>query len=203
MEYTLTGPATTALGRPVEFTVELGVGNPGGTITITPAASPAVGTFAPATVALTNAARSKTFVYTPPASGPKPVTISVTNSGALDDPADHVLDVLATADSFSTVVKNPTAGRLTYSFLGPRGITLDPGETRTIAGNLFDSWRLRYNPRDQEDLVRALTTGSLEILSTPGLFLRDGLDGAIKVVDTLYNGTLAVSTSTHGAYVDA
>ena len=93
--YLFSGPgsgSTAVVSTP--FTVHLPSGQTVPTpVTITPGDAGAGGTFAPATVNLTNAAPSATFTYTPASGGSK--TISTTNSGGLSDPASLTFTVVA------------------------------------------------------------------------------------------------------------
>jgi hypothetical protein len=86
--YTLFGPSSGNTGVPsTNFTVALPVGGVvAGTVTVTPSSGGGGGTFTPTTVALTTAAPSATFTYTPASTGTK--TISVTNNGGLTNPGN-------------------------------------------------------------------------------------------------------------------
>ena len=64
-----------------------------GTVTVTPSDGGAGGTFTPTTVALTTAAPSDTFTYTPATDGD--ITISVTNDGGLTNPANLTYESVA------------------------------------------------------------------------------------------------------------
>jgi hypothetical protein len=112
--YTLTGPSSGAVSVPsTNFTVAL----PGGgvllsAVTVTPNDAAAGGTFTPMTVALTTAAPSATFTYTPASTGAK--TISTTNNGALTNPSSLTYTATAAAlhdgDPVSTWVDSSLNG---------------------------------------------------------------------------------------------
>lgn len=86
--YTLTGPSSGEVSvASTNFTVALPAGGAViGTVTVTPSSGGGGGTFTPPTVALTTAAPSGTFTYTPATTGAK--TISVTNNGGLTNPGN-------------------------------------------------------------------------------------------------------------------
>jgi hypothetical protein len=104
--YFMAGPSTGPSGTPstafeVSLPDESGLI---GTVIITPHDGGGGGTFTPATVALTTAAPTATFTYTPASSGAK--TISVTNNRALTNPASRTytvihVPVLVVHDSFT------------------------------------------------------------------------------------------------------
>lgn len=107
---TLTGPAGGVVSMASSnFTV--GVAPVGGAITgtlrVTPSDGGAGGTFAPAYRDLTTATPSGTFTYTPASTGGK--TISVTNNGGLNNPANIAFTVTAAA----TAPGAPTIGTAT------------------------------------------------------------------------------------------
>jgi len=76
-----------------QFVVTLGAGTLGTTVNITPHDGGAGGSFSVSFVTLSDGTRSATFTYTPAAAGT--ITISVTNSGTLTDPAPLTLTVSA------------------------------------------------------------------------------------------------------------
>lgn len=202
--YTLTAPATASGGIDAasgNFTVQADSSTITGSLVITPAASPAnSGTFSPTTVTLTDGAKTATFTFTPTTPGAK--TITTTNSQSYVDPAGVTYTVLATATSAETIIKNVSGKTLTFSFIGPRGVTLASDEEYAIPGDVHASPWLRYRPRDYNDFLRALETGKLQILSTPANILRDTQTGAVKAVKVT-NGTLGTKNPSWGAYTDS
>jgi hypothetical protein len=201
--YTVTAPATprgkvtVASGN---FTVTLGTGDPGGTVVFTPAASPANGAFTPTTLSLTNATRSGTFTFTPAVPGV--YAISVANNGSITPPADVAYTGLSAPDDAHTVIKNTSGKRMTFSFIGRRGITLASNATYQLRGGPYDSPDLRQRPRDIDDFIRALDRGHLDIISSPALFLRDATTASVKKV-TLNNGTFGTKDPSWGAHTES
>jgi hypothetical protein len=103
--YSFTGDVGGSISVPsLPFTVALtpAGGMVAGTVTITPSDGGAGGTFTPSTVALTTAAPSSTFTYTPISTGNK--TISVTNGGTLTDPGSLVYAVTAMQHLLTTLI---------------------------------------------------------------------------------------------------
>lgn len=203
MDYTLTAPSpASGLIRNASgnFTVTLGVGDPGGTVVITPAASAGSGTFSPTTVSLTNGSRSATFTFTPTTVGAR--TITVTNNGALTDPAGVTYTCTAQPTHLQTVIKNKSGATLNLSFLPPHGRTLANNATLAFYGDIDSLLRVRWQDRDVQDFYRALTTGKIEVLSSPAALIKDTASGAVKAV-TAASGTLGVANPTWGAYTDS
>lgn len=107
--YFLTGPATGTVGAPQTFTVALPVGTTvAASVTVTPIDGGGGGSFAPTSVMLTDAAPSATFDYTPASAGTK--TISVTNDGALTNPAN--LSFVASAFASAYSLSGPSSGAI-------------------------------------------------------------------------------------------
>jgi len=106
----MTGPTTGVTGV-ASTAFSVGVTPLGGAITgtvvVTPSDAAAGGTFTPASVSLTTAAPAATFTYTPSSAGAK--TISVTNNGALTNPAN----ITYTASAAATAPGAPTIGTAT------------------------------------------------------------------------------------------
>ena len=92
---TLTGPSGGVTGvASTNFTVGAN-GTITGTVIVTPSDSAAGGTFTPATVSISAGTPTGTFTYTPASVGAK--TISVTNNGALTNPANLTYTATAAA----------------------------------------------------------------------------------------------------------
>jgi hypothetical protein len=84
--YALSGPDSGEVGRSATFQILLDPAvHPSGIVRFTPSASNKDGTFGPAFLDLSAAARSGTFSYTPTTAGTR--TIAITNNGGLNDPA--------------------------------------------------------------------------------------------------------------------
>lgn len=203
--YTLVPPSPASSGidqQSQNFTLTADAATITGSLVITPAVSGGSGVFSPTTVTLTDGAKTGTFKYTP--STPGVHTISTTNSqsGTYTDPAGVAYTAIASAASAETILKNVSGKRMSFSFLGPRGVTLDAGEKYAIPGDVYSSPYLRYRSRDYDDFLRALTSGKLQILSTPATIVRDTATGAVKEVKAT-SGTLGVKNPSWGAYTDS
>lgn len=106
------------------FTVGLnGTLGAGVTRVVTPSAGAGGGSFSPASVSLTDAQPTGTFVYTPASEGAKSIT--VTNDGALANPAAVTYTVTAPAVTYSATV-------------GPFGGNSGAGQR--AAGTAFEAW---------------------------------------------------------------
>jgi hypothetical protein len=198
--YTLTGSAVGNVNEPYVMTVTLGTGNPGGTIVFTPAVDPNVGTFSPTTLSLTNTTRSGTFTYVPTTAGVKTFTVTDDQNPHLTTTSVLAPLISATDLSYRTVVKNPTARSIMYSFLGPHGVTIAAGGTYSWVGNWdnFGSGTPYKHRAEVADMLRALIKGTLVVVSSPTAFYKDATTGAVKQTK-LDNGTLGTIDPTTGA----
>lgn len=104
---TMTGPTTGVVSvASTAFTV--GADGPiTGTVVVTPSDSGGGGTFTPTTVSISSGSPTGTFTYTPASTGAK--TISVTNNGALTNPASITYTATA-ATATATTLTGPSTG---------------------------------------------------------------------------------------------
>src|SRR6185312_13744254 len=142
MNYTLLLATSSGdCAAPVTATVTLGVGNPGGTVTITPSDGGGGGVFSPTSVTVDNTTRSNTFTYSPQNFGT--TNVSTTNNLGLTDPAPvaYQAKIAIGVSGFSTTSNiNPAMGGYNIWQSGPmmelyRNIAndpVDPNSPRTM-----------------------------------------------------------------------
>lgn len=196
-DLTLTGPAALSPGVPASYSVELGAGTFSGNVVVTPA-GPAGWTFTPSTVTLTNATRKKTFAVQ--ADEPESGTLVVTADQAFAVPgAGIAVSAAYAATSFNTTLRNASGVRMSFSFLGTTGVTLDPDETYSTFGDVATVLSARGFPDERAfaDFEHAILNGNLEILTTPAVIVTDAATGSVKTL-TLLNGALGVGDPSFG-----
>lgn len=110
------------------------------------------------------------------------------------------MPVNPSAEELYTTVENMSDAERTCGFLGPRGMTLAPGEIVLIPGNLvatLGAEAARGKRRRFEGLERSMKAGRIRINSTPAPVLYDPEDevpkslaisgGVLGTVDPDYN----------------
>lgn len=92
-----------------------------------------------------------------------------------------------------TTVKNVSGKTRSFGFLGAHGMRLAPDEIVTVSGNLIEKLGGTLSQRRFQALEKSLdTNGSLMILSTPAVFVRDETDDRTRQI-ALDNGVLGVT----------
>jgi len=126
---TLEGPTAGVTGSPSSnFTVGAD-GAITGTVVVTPASSPAEGTFSPTTVSISEASPTGTFTYSAASDGTK--TISVTNNGGLSNPTS--ISYTATTSVVPTVT-DIADKRVFQRIAGASSITISGTYVGTATG---------------------------------------------------------------------
>jgi hypothetical protein len=74
---------------------------------------------------------------------------------------------------YSTVI-NSSGMETVFSFIPPHGKRLAAGEQLTVAGNIIDRLAVKTSNRQFKAMERAVSSGLLTILYTPGQFVYDG-----------------------------
>lgn len=98
----------------------------------------------------------------------------------------------ANTDCLYTSVKNVSGAARTFGYLRERGMRLAANEVATVPGDLVGRLGATTSKRKFKALERSLTTNeSLQIISTPALFLFDPVHDRVRQV-TLYNEQLGV-----------
>jgi len=96
--------------------------------------------------------------------------------------------------SLYTTVKNVSGKSRVFGFLRERGMRLAPNEVVTVRGDLVASLGAKTSARKFKALERALDpqqNGSLQIISTPGVILLDGVSGESQEL-VLSGGALGI-----------
>lgn len=73
-----------------------------------------------------------------------------------------------------TTVKNTSGVETTFGFLGTHGKRLAADETYSVRGDLVSKLGAQRSSRQFKALETALTSGALQILSSPAVYLQDG-----------------------------
>lgn len=101
----------------------------------------------------------------------------------------------ANVEELYTVVENLLSVAHTYSFLGPRGMTLAANEVATLPGDLVATLGAQTQAggkrRKFDGLTKALEAGRLRINSRPAPILYDSVDERPKSL-AIVGGTLGV-----------
>lgn len=95
-----------------------------------------------------------------------------------------------------TIIENVSGNTLAMSMIPPHGVTLAANAQYSVAGDLIASLGASvhgsWKKRKFTALLNALTSGLLQIISSPGLFLYDAHDGKTRMLHLKYGalGTL-------------
>ena len=76
-----------------------------------------------------------------------------------------------TTTDLYTTVKNVSGKDLTFGFLGAHGVTLEDEATYSVPGDLVTKLGAQRSQRKFKALENALTSGLLEIVKSPSVYL--------------------------------
>jgi hypothetical protein len=89
---------------------------------------------------------------------------------------------MATVPGLYTTVKNTSGGTAVFGFLGLHGKRLNNAETFTVPGDLVAKLGGQRSQRQFKALEAALTDGTLQIVSSPAVYVTDSVDGSIDQI---------------------
>jgi hypothetical protein len=78
------------------------------------------------------------------------------------------------AYSLYTTLLNSSGKETVFSFIPPHGKTMAANEQLTVAGNIVDRLAVKTSNRQFQAMERAVASGALTIVSTPGVFVYNG-----------------------------
>jgi len=90
-----------------------------------------------------------------------------------------------------TMVKNLTGSARTFGFLGEHGMRLAADEAVLIRGDLIAKLGAQTSARQFKALEKSLRSGTLQIVSTPGVHLYDAVADETRIL-ALENGVLGL-----------
>jgi len=99
---------------------------------------------------------------------------------------------MSTLACLYTTVKNISGKVRSFPYLREHGASLADNATLTVPGNLINALGAKLSKRDFNALERSLDRGSLEIVNTPAVFLKDTVTDETQQL-TLSGGVLGVA----------
>ena len=110
-----------------------------------------------------------------------------------------------TTTDLYTTVKNVSGKELTFGFLGAHGVKLANNATYSVPGDLVTKLGSKRSQRQFKALENALTSGLLDIVKSPSVYLLSetgGVTRELAMASTKELGTTVPSYDGGGDYVE-